>query len=106
MAPTTPPVEAPAAPSAIIDAAQLTPGSAQLVPEQGSPTVDQPDVSASGQLQDSLPLQTPSDPNVEEAVEAEEAEEVVEGGDYEVYMALGCSCRCTNYELIQRFIAD
>lgn len=103
MATTTPPVEAPAAPSATIDAAPLTPGSAQLVPEQGSPTVDQPDVSASGQLQDSLPLQTPSVPNVEAAVEAEE---VAEGVEYEVYMALPCSCRCMNYELIQRFIAD
>ncbi|OBT46109.1 hypothetical protein VE00_02802 [Pseudogymnoascus sp. WSF 3629] len=80
MATTTPPVEAPAEPSATIDAAPLTPGSAQLVPEQGSPTVDQPDVSASGQLQDSLPLQTPSVPNVEAAVEAEE---VAEGVEYE-----------------------
>jgi hypothetical protein len=103
MATTTPPVEAPAEPSATIDAAPLTPGSAQLVPEQGSPTVDQPDVSASGQLQDSSPLQTPSVPNVEAAVEAEE---VAEGVEYEVYMALPCSCRSMNYELIQRFIAD
>lgn len=103
MASTTPPVEAPAAPSATVAAVPLTPGSTQLVPEQGSPTVDKPDVSASGQVQDSLPLQTPSVPNVEAAVEAEE---VVEGRDYEVYMALRCSCRCTNYELTQRFIAD
>lgn len=95
MTPTTPPVEAPAAPSATIAAAPLTPGSAQLVPEQGSPTLEQPD--------DSSPLPTQSDLNVEDAVEAEE---VVEGGDYEVYMPLRCSCRCMNYELTQRFIAD
>ncbi|OBT96378.2 hypothetical protein VE01_05629 [Pseudogymnoascus verrucosus] len=72
MIPTTPPVEAPAAPSATIAAAPLTLGSAQLVPEQGSPTLEQP--------ADSSPLPTQSDPNVEDVVEAEE---VVEGGYYE-----------------------
>lgn len=108
----TPPVGAPNAPSATTAAAPLTPGSTQLVPEQDSPTLDQTDVSALGQLHDSSPLQTSSNPNAAEATaspvqtpsnpndEVEVDEEEAEGY-YEVCSDLRRSCRCANYELIQ-----
>ncbi|KFY37706.1 hypothetical protein V494_04640 [Pseudogymnoascus sp. VKM F-4513 (FW-928)] len=68
---TTPPAEAPNAPSATIAAAPLTPDpTTQLVPEQGSPTLEA-DVSASEGLHDSSPLPTTVAPNAEALVAAE-----------------------------------
>ncbi|OBT65196.1 hypothetical protein VE03_04742 [Pseudogymnoascus sp. 23342-1-I1] len=85
MAPTTPLAEVPNAPSATIAttttaAAPLTSVSTQLVPEQASPTPEQPDVSASD-LHDSSPLPASSDPIAEEEVAEEVA--AAEESEYE-----------------------
>ncbi|KFY89737.1 hypothetical protein V500_05526 [Pseudogymnoascus sp. VKM F-4518 (FW-2643)] len=72
MAPTKPLAEAPNAPSAAIATTTVP---TKLVPEQSSPALNQPDVSAPDHLHDSLPVQTPSDPEAEEEDEDEDENE-------------------------------
>lgn len=78
--PTTPPAEAPNAPSATIAATTVAGPSTQLVPEpeeQGSPTQSKAHESPSGRIHDGSRLKTPSEPSEPSAGEEDDVDELL-----------------------------